>query len=145
MPRPKRGVTLTNMLQVDHYFFNAITHNSLSADKSIDNLERMFEAKEAYKALPPICWTDPSLKKNLLGLVDLLKENPETGASLGNNCYKIRMAISSKSKGKSGGARIITHIVVADQFVYLLSIYDKSEKADLTDGELKQLLKGILQ
>jgi mRNA-degrading endonuclease RelE of RelBE toxin-antitoxin system len=87
----------------------------------------------------------PSLKKDLLELVLLLKENPETGTSLGNNCYKIRMAISSKSKGKSGGARIITHIVVADQFVYLLSIYDKSEKTDLTDGELKQLLKGIIQ
>jgi mRNA-degrading endonuclease RelE of RelBE toxin-antitoxin system len=87
----------------------------------------------------------PSLKKDLLELVNLLKENPETGASLGNNCYKIRMAISSKSKGKSGGARIITHIVVADQFVYLLSIYDKSEKTDLTDRELKQLLKGIIQ
>ncbi len=87
----------------------------------------------------------PSLKKDLLGLVHLLKENPETGVSLGNNCYKIRIAISSKSKGKSGGARIITHIVVADQVVYLLSIYDKSEKADLADGELKQLLKGIIQ
>ena len=86
----------------------------------------------------------PSLKKDLLHLVSLLKQNPETGSSLGGNCYKIRMSVSSKSKGKSGGARIITHIIVAYKNVYLLSIYDKSEKADLASGELKQLLKEII-
>ena len=87
----------------------------------------------------------PSLKKDLLHLIHLLKENPGIGSSLGNNCYKIRMAISSKSKGKSGGARIITHIVVSNQNVYLLSIYDKSEKTDLAAGELQQLLKEIIE
>ena len=86
----------------------------------------------------------PSLKKDLLQLVILLRQNPEIGSPLGNNCYKIRMDISSKSKGKSGGARIITHLVVADRYVYLLSIYDKSEKADLSPGELKSLLKEII-
>jgi mRNA-degrading endonuclease RelE of RelBE toxin-antitoxin system len=49
----------------------------------------------------------------------------------------------SKSKGKSGGARLITHLVVKDEIVYLLSIYDKSEKADLNAGELSDLLKLI--
>jgi mRNA-degrading endonuclease RelE of RelBE toxin-antitoxin system len=85
----------------------------------------------------------PSLKNDLLKLVQSLKEDPLQGTSLGNNCYKIRMAISSKGQGKSGGSRVITHLVVVKKLVYLLSIYDKSEKGDLSSGELKQLLKDI--
>lgn len=86
----------------------------------------------------------PSLKKELLDLVESLKENPFQGTTLGNNCYKIRIAISSKGKGKSGGARLITHLIVVEKLVYLLTIYDKSEKADLLPGELKSLLKEII-
>lgn len=85
-----------------------------------------------------------SFKQDLLKLVYLLREDPEMGTSLGNNCYKIRMAIRSKSKGKSGSARIIMHVVVEKKYVYLLSVYDKSEKADLSAGELRSLLKEII-
>ncbi len=50
------------------------------------------------------------------------------------------MAIASKGKGKSGGGRVITHVHIAGNRVFLLSIYDKSEKETLTDKELKELL-----
>jgi hypothetical protein len=82
----------------------------------------------------------PSLKKELLGLIDSLKENPIQGTPLGNNCYKIRLAIGSKKKGKSGGARIITCVFIHEKELYLLSIYDKSERSNLNDRELKELL-----
>jgi len=72
-----------------------------------------------------------------------LEENPIQGTSLGRNCYKIRLSIASKGKGKSGGARIITNIVIADETVYLLSIYDKSDKENLTDKELIELLEFV--
>ncbi|OYU95381.1 MAG: hypothetical protein CFE21_09530 [Bacteroidetes bacterium B1(2017)] len=84
-----------------------------------------------------------SLKEELRQLVNELKENPEQGTSIGKSCYKIRISIASKGKGKSGGARIISTIVVTEATVYLLSIYDKSEKENLTDKELEELLKGI--
>jgi mRNA-degrading endonuclease RelE of RelBE toxin-antitoxin system len=84
-----------------------------------------------------------SLKSDLADLFETLEVNPEQGIALGNNCYKIRLAISSKNKGKSGGARLITNFVIADSIVYLLSIYDKSEKENLSDKELRELLKGI--
>lgn len=87
----------------------------------------------------------PSLKKDLKVLFNLLEAEPIQGTSLGRNCYKIRLAISSKGKGKSGGARIITNFVFVDATVYLLSIYDKSEKDSLTDKELIQLLSNIPQ
>jgi mRNA-degrading endonuclease RelE of RelBE toxin-antitoxin system len=82
-----------------------------------------------------------SLKDDVFSLVETLKENPTTGTNLGNNIYKIRMAISSKRKGKSGGARIITYFVDKDNIVYLLSIYDKSEEANISDNEIKKILE----
>ncbi len=62
---------------------------------------------------------------------------------MGNNFYKIRLAITSKGKGKSGGARVITYIKITDETVFLTSIYDKSEKNTITDVELKQIFKDI--
>jgi mRNA-degrading endonuclease RelE of RelBE toxin-antitoxin system len=85
----------------------------------------------------------PSLKQEYFELIESLEENPEQGINLGNNCYKIRVAIQSKGKGKSGGARVITNFVIAEETVYLLSIYDKSDKENLTDKELDDLLKYV--
>ncbi len=84
-----------------------------------------------------------SLKTDLAVLFKSLQENPKQGTSLGRNCYKIRLTISSKGKGKSDGARLITNIVIADETVYLLSIYDKSDKENLTNKELDELLGEI--
>jgi hypothetical protein len=81
----------------------------------------------------------PSIKADLEVLADLLSENPELGASLGNGFYKVRMAISSKVKGKSGGARVITFVKIIAQTVYLTSIYDKGEKEALSEKELKSI------
>jgi len=85
----------------------------------------------------------PSLKKEIQTLISELKEEPTKGTSIGHNCYKIRLAIASKGKGKSGGARIITHLVFKDDTVYLLSIYDKSKMENLTDKEIMELIKLI--
>jgi len=62
---------------------------------------------------------------------------------LTNSCYKIRLAIASKGKGKQGGARIITHLQVIGQTVYLLAIYDKSYLDTMTEREIKNLLNLI--
>ncbi len=87
----------------------------------------------------------PSLKNELIELVLLLQKAPEQqGTPLGNDCYKIRISIASKGRGKSGGARVITHLQVIQSKVYLLSIYDKSEQGDITDKELQALLKLIV-
>ena len=85
----------------------------------------------------------PSLKNDFAQLLESLQEEPAQGTPLGNNCYKIRMAISSKGKGKSGGSRVITHLKVSQTNVYLLSIYDKSDQENISDNELKELLKEI--
>lgn len=85
----------------------------------------------------------PSLKNELAELGSHLSADPTAGTALGNNCYKMRLAIASKGKGKSGGARVITHFYVAEDTVFLLSIYDKSEQENITDTQIKALLKLI--
>ncbi|MEN9522108.1 MAG: hypothetical protein RL065_485 [Bacteroidota bacterium] len=85
----------------------------------------------------------PSLTSELIELRNELLENPMLGIPIGKGCYKIRIAISSKGKGKSGGARVITYVQVINETVYLLSIYDKSEIENLTDAEILNLLKLI--
>jgi len=86
----------------------------------------------------------PSIKGDLANLaVQLLKE-PTFGTPIGNDCYKIRMSITSKSKGKSGGARIITHVLVRKQNIYMLSIYDKSEAENIADSDILRRIKNII-
>lgn len=85
----------------------------------------------------------PSLKTELEGTIDLLEQDPIQGTSIGNNCYKMRLAIASKNKGKSGGARLIINIQFRDHIVYMLSIYDKADQENISDAELKELLKFI--
>jgi hypothetical protein len=82
-----------------------------------------------------------SLKSDLIKLIDSLEENPTQGESLGKDCYKVRMAISSKGKGKSGGSRVITCVKIIEQNAYLLTIYDKSDKENISDKELDELLR----
>jgi hypothetical protein len=74
-------------------------------------------------------------------LAEELLENPLMGEPLGKDCYKIRMAITSKNKGKSGGSRIITYVKMVNETVFLLSIYDKSEQENIEDDKLKKLLE----
>ena len=84
-----------------------------------------------------------SLVSELIEFEESLSENPTQGTDLGNNTYKVRLAIESKSSGKSGGARIITYVVTEQKEVYLVSIYDKSEISTIKDSDVKKLIKEI--
>lgn len=83
----------------------------------------------------------PSMKGDYNTLLDSLQQKPQQGESLGKDCYKIRMKISSKNTGKSGGARVLTYVKIQAQRITLLDIYDKSEKENITDKELAGLIK----
>lgn len=82
----------------------------------------------------------PSLKDEIEELSEELTEIPTLGTPLGQNCYKIRLAIKSKGKGKSGGGRVITLVRFSTEIVWLLSIYDKSEKDDISEKDLEAFI-----
>ncbi len=96
-----------------------------------------------YRDIKKMLKKYPSLKKEMIELQEMISSNPTFGTPLGQDCYKIRLAIKSKRKGKSGGARVITNVKIIGETVYLLSIYDKSEKDDYTDDELNNWLSAI--
>ncbi len=85
-----------------------------------------------------------SLKADLQTLLNDLYANPQLGTDLGGGLRKVRMRITSKGKGKSGGARVITFTVVVaveESEINLLYIYDKSERESITHNEIDELLR----
>lgn len=84
-----------------------------------------------------------SLKDDLKKLRAELLENPTLGTALGSNVYKIRMSITSKGKGKSGGARVISYVYVLNEQIYLIDIYDKSERDTISDNDIKEYIKNL--
>lgn len=85
-----------------------------------------------------------SMKQDYAQLLEDLRQNPFLGTELGHRLRKVRLAITSKGKGKSGGARVITYTVIfaqADTEVKLITIYDKSERDNISDAELLEILR----
>ena len=93
--------------------------------------------KEAKKLIKKYA----SLKAELAELFAELEQNPTKGTPLGDNIYKIRLAIHSKGKGKSGGARVLSFVKTTTTTVLLFSIYSKGERDNITDIEIEYLLK----
>jgi mRNA-degrading endonuclease RelE of RelBE toxin-antitoxin system len=85
----------------------------------------------------------PSINQDLRNLQEKLLEDPHLGESLGDNRYKVRLKISSKGKGKSGGGRVITYLKLHNEQLWLLTMYDKSEIESVNDDFLDDLVKAI--
>lgn len=98
-----------------------------------DEFKRQFrQLKKKYR----------SLTDDLENFQQSLKENPFQGDDLGGGVRKIRMAIASKGKGKSGGARVLTlNVLVSDDAdITLLTIYDKNEIDNVSDDYIRWLV-----
>jgi mRNA-degrading endonuclease RelE of RelBE toxin-antitoxin system len=104
----------------------------------IDEFER--EAKALRKKYP-------SFESDYDTFLNELEKNPFSGESLGQHTYKNRMAIASKGKGKSGGARVITYNIQQqgedEVLITLMTIYDKSEIDNVSDAYLRSLVQQI--
>ena len=84
------------------------------------------------------------LMKKYPSLLEDLEINPQQGVALGAHLYKVRMAIASKGKGKSAGARVITYRILVKQEcieITLLTIYDKNEIDNVSDEYLQSLVE----
>ena len=89
----------------------------------------------------------PSFESDYDAFLDKLEKNPFAGESLGKHTYKNRMAIASKGKGKSGGARVITYNLQKQSedeiLITLMTIYDKSEIENVSDAYIRSLVHEI--
>ena len=74
-----------------------------------------------------------------------LTDNPFQGTDLCQGVHKVRMSIASKGKGKSGGARVLTLVMLVsdDAEVTLLTIYDKGEIGNVSDSYIKSLIRNL--
>lgn len=88
----------------------------------------------------------PSFKRDLEKLKDSLQENPLQGTELSPGIRKIRMAIESKCKGSSGGARVITFNILAreqDGEIILLLLYDKGDTSTVKLNVVKEIVRDM--
>lgn len=100
----------------------------------------VYPTPEFKKLLKKLYKKYPSIKADLQELINLLKEAPDSGIHLGQGIHKVRLAITSKRKGKSGGARVITYMITENNEVYLIHIYDKSQLENISKEQIIELL-----
>jgi hypothetical protein len=84
------------------------------------------------------------LKKDLQTAIAEIEANNDLGVSLGYGLYKKRVPNSSIPTGKSGGYRIIIYTHHEEKIV-LISIFSKTQKENLSDNELKAVLKVYME
>jgi len=102
--------------------------------KIVPTPEFVKQVKKLAKSYKQISNDLESLKQQLL-------LNPKSGIELGNKCFKIRVANSSIPTGKSGGFRVVTYYFDENNTIRLLLIYSKTEKENISDRELDEILK----
>lgn len=96
------------------------------------------EFKTAYKRLKK---KHKSLDADFEALLISLQENPRQGVELHEDIWKIRMNITSKGRGKSGGARVIIRLRIVMNELQLIYIYDKADFENVSDAYLRDILK----
>lgn len=87
-----------------------------------------------------------SLTTDLEILEKSLIDNPKQGVDLGGGLYKVRLAIKSKGKGKSGGYRVITYLVNQSNentVINFVTLYDKSEDGSINKLYLLKLVRKL--
>ena len=82
-----------------------------------------------------------SLQQDFEKLLLSLLQNPLQGVELDGGVRKVRLAITSKGRGKSGGARVIIRVRIVSDELQLLYIYDKADYENVSDAFLRDVMK----
>ncbi len=103
---------------------------------------KVIATKEFVRSAKPIAKKYRSFNADYQKLIEELSKNPRMGTDLGDGFRKVRMSISSKGKGKSGGARVITFdMIERNDCLYLMLAYDKADYASVRIDIVKKLAK----
>ena len=109
-----------------------------------------YSTQEFIKELKTLSKKYKSLKEDVKKLQEEFVANPNLGISLGDGLRKIRLNITSKNTGKSGGARVISYELLIEvgttdetKSVAFISIYDKSEYDTADLDIIKKIVKNF--
>lgn len=74
-------------------------------------------------------------------IVNYVAANPDAGVLMAGTGGARKLRFAGRSKGKSGGYRIITFFANQDMPVFLLDIFGKDTQENLSQGERNELLE----
>jgi hypothetical protein len=75
------------------------------------------------------------------GIADVITRNPEAGDIIAGTGGVRKVRIARPGGGKSGGYRVIHYFGGDDVPVFLLGVYARNEKANLTQAERNQMAR----
>lgn len=82
------------------------------------------------------------------GLIDYLAGTPDAGALMPGTGGARKLRWGAKGKGKRGGARVISYYGGPNVPVFLMAVFAKGERANLTKAErneLRQVLASLAE
>ncbi|TMJ13776.1 MAG: addiction module toxin RelE [Alphaproteobacteria bacterium] len=74
-------------------------------------------------------------------VVDILAANPEAGAIMPRCGGARKLRVARPGGGKSGGYRVVTYYGGSEIPVFLITVFGKGEKANLSDAEKNEVAK----
>ncbi|MGB3547660.1 MAG: addiction module toxin RelE [Saprospiraceae bacterium] len=89
------------------------------------------------------------MKSDIESLFNSPLDDPYQGDKIAENIYKVRLAIKSKGRGKSGGARVINYLDIKiiedleEVGIFILTIYDKSDAESISTNFVKKMIEEI--
>lgn len=104
---------------------------------------RLYTTRKFEKDIKRLSRKYRGLKNDYKVLLDELENNPLRGIKLFDGIYKIRLKSSDMKKGKSGSFRVIYYVITSSEEVYLLTMYSKGEKEDISREEIRNILREI--
>ncbi len=72
-------------------------------------------------------------------IVDFLARNPDAGDEIQGTGGARKVRFAGRSKGKSGGYRVVTFYAGRNIPVFLMSVFSKGERANLSQAERNEL------
>ena len=110
---------------------------------SIDPLVELRFSDEFKNSLRQLAKKYRSIRKDIQPLLEELQQGEFQGdriANIGYTVFKQRVKNSDNQKGKSAGYRVIYYVRTTDTVV-LITIYSKSEQADISASEVKRIVE----
>ena len=82
--------------------------------------------------------------EDLWSLEDFLGKNPDFGDLIQGTGGLRKLRWAAKGRGKRGGSRVCYVDLIRKEKIYLIAVFSKNEKTDLTEPE-KQEIKGLIK